>query len=246
MKKFKALSLVATLAIVGTACAADPTGDPTGDQTAPAGSPGSASTVPPIDVSQHDQGDPDDVFTLTIVTKNEDGTITTQQRPITRREEIADREFEKARLEALAKGIVLEPTRLIDVTAPVCPTASLQLWDAVNQVGNKLCLSGTSVPDGPEDLGTDYRTSGTCPNPWWGFTYLVGLPSGCSATGLPLNRVKSLKAGNLAGGFTPTSNWYQTQCSNDCLSWAANDSLMSINGGTCRYAQRGGRFTFCP
>ena len=202
--------------VVMAACSADPT----------------SAELEPAELPETATKNLDTEFTLTVVDTKDDGTVSVQQRPITLRQEIADREYDEKKAAAAAKGITLLDTRNLALD-PSC--SQLQMWDATNYTGNKICFLHPGSA-GVADLSQYVRTGGACPSNWFGYSYYQGPTGGCRLlASSQYNWVKSFKS-TLRGAFTVNPSGCQGQCGPP---WLENTQATSVSGGSCRYVYVG-------
>ncbi|AKV00961.1 hypothetical protein AKJ09_07624 [Labilithrix luteola] len=160
----------------------------------------------------------DTVFTQTMVTVKEDGTLDIKTRPITLAEEIAEREIR----EAQAAGIPMQKTFSVD---PGCAGSSEWLYDGNNLTGNRVCISHPWCLSETVDLTTVPRSTLSCGGQVY-TTYWAGGVAGCYLDRTPLsvpvntNQVRSIWTGSgtyygtylikddgTTSGSYPNQNW---------------------------------------
>lgn len=158
------------------------------------------------------------VYEETAVTTHADGSVSMRHRLVTKAQQIRERELDEQARDAAAKGIKLEQMQIAQDS--FCASTSLSMWDQPNYVGNRICFSGTGTTDLALYTRGSCVCSGTiCPK-WYGKSY-----SGCSGSLGSSNFVRSLKAGNSAGGFGVTSSGW---CTLDATDWFADQWISSL------------------
>ena len=209
-----------------TACAVTPPIDHDGEAVA-AGSRDDASIDEEVPAEKLPS---DQMFWETSVTRRADGTIGVTQRQVTLAEQLAARDFEFRRQEALKNGTVLQETMGLTLDGS-CASTSLRMFSRSDWLGDVICFSGTTEAD----LAAYVRNVNSCgTNYWYDFSKVPGVPF-CSSSISKFNFVKSLHAGNQSGLFN--GHPFVLVCQYKCATWAANTSRV-VTDDTCRYVHR--------
>lgn len=177
MSNFR-FNLVARYAVVALfvstpiACAAGPDGDAASEANSPSAPSASEQSAFPAD-----DGDPNEVFPVSIVIEREDGTLDVRQSTVTRGEQIARRSERLAQKANDGLPTVDTNTTPKDywVADQTCATATMVFFSQPSYVGAQTCFFVRSSPATlPLDLSTVEIPGANCGNykqNWYGWSF---------------------------------------------------------------------------
>lgn len=205
MKSILLCSFVLTVSTGAVGCASS-VDDEIGQASIPVSEPDDRADRTSDKSSDKTSGD--QVFSRTVVWRDEAGKLAFKTTSETLAEQIRARELDEAIAAAKANGT--EVPRTMTFSEVVCTSDTLQMFDQPNYVGNHLCLiGGTFTNRDVTDLSL-WPIDAVCPtkpNQWWGTTADSSCNVVIDITGRPIksNKVKSVKPGALKGAFQSTN-----------------------------------------